>query len=224
MSYGDIPHVVNGLESGYGEIFAYDSGKSALVYPNASIMAGFGVLKAGQAIALNGSAAGNYGKFMPYNPESTADGATLAPARIRILQDGADGTSVYVDLDASYALAVGDDLYAIDSNTTAQDLGAITAIDRTTYYYARMALITTTSNLPSTIAVSTFGYVVVEGYDVCKGILTASVNTGWGENAKGAVAPILLKNAILNTGMLTNVDSAARTDLSASTLGQYTYL
>lgn len=220
----DIPSVINGVEAGYKEIFAYDSGKAGLYIPNITLMAGYGVLEAGQAIALNGSAAGGYGKCFPYDPESTADGATKAPARIRLVQNGAASTSVYVSLSESYKVAVGDDLYAIDADTTAADLGAITAIDRTTYEYAGMALITVTNSLSTDFTVAGFAYVVVEGYDVCKGILTKTVDTGTGSTAKGAVAPMLLKNAVLYTGMLVNVDSAARTDLGASTFGQYTYL
>lgn len=222
MGYGDIPRVINGSEAGYKEIFAYGSGKEAIVIPNVTLMAGFGVLEAGQALALNGSSAGNYGKVMPYDPTATADGATIAPARINLVQNGADTAYAYTVLNDAYKVAIGDYLYALDSNTTAQDLGAITAIDTTTYTH--MAKLTLTSSLPSTILTSTYGYLVVKGYDACVGILARTVDTGTGSSAAGAVADMIIGHAVLYTGMLINVDSAARTDLSASTFGQYTYL
>jgi len=65
--------------------------------------------------------------------------------------------------------------------------------------------------------------VAVEGYDACVGILGKSVDTGTGANAAGANAGMLLKNYILYTAGLINVDAAAIVDLSLSTIGQFTY-
>jgi len=56
------------------------------------------------------------------------------------------------------------------------------------------------------------------------GILEKSVDSGIGVNAKGAVATLILGNCVLYTGMLTNVDSAFITDVSAATFGNYTYI
>jgi len=222
MGYGDIPRVINGVEAGYKEIFAYDSGKNALVLPAITLMAGYGVLEAGQAIALNGSSGGNVGKYFPYDPTATATGAILAAARIRIVADGADSTAVWVTKGDSNKADVGDNLYAIDADTAASDLGLITAIDTTTYQH--VDVITVTSNLASTYTVAGFAYVMVKGYDVCKGILKKTVDTGTGSNAKGAVCDLVVSNAILYSGALVNVDAAALVDLSATAVGQYTIL
>jgi hypothetical protein len=58
-------------------------------------------------------------------------------------------------------------------------------------------------------------------YSDCVGILEKSVDTGTGSSAKGAVATMIISNAVLYNGMLTEVDAAARTDLSASVIGQF---
>jgi hypothetical protein len=54
--------------------------------------------------------------------------------------------------------------------------------------------------------------------------LEKSVDTGTGENAKGAVATLILGNCVLYEGLLTNVDAAFRTDVSAAQFGQYMYI
>jgi hypothetical protein len=48
-----------------------------------------------------------------------------------------------------------------------------------------------------------------------------SVDTGTGEDAQGALGTLLISNAILYNGMLLNVDSNARTDITATVNGQY---
>jgi hypothetical protein len=126
-----------------------------------------------------------------------------------------------VTIDDSYKFSVGDDVIIVDSDgeVAAENLGAITAIDVTTYTH--MAAITVTTQTVDNFTTAKFAYITPEGYNTCDGILIRSVDTGTGEDSKGALGVLLKKNAILYNGMLTNVDSNARTDLSASVNGQY---
>ena len=126
-------------------------------------------------------------------------------------------------LEDAYKFLVGDDVYINDDTTALEQLGAITAIDVTTYTH--MAVITvTTSTGGTSFTTARFAYVSLKGSDTCSGILEKSVDTGAGEDAKGALATLILGNAVLYTGFLVNFDAAAIVDMSASSWGQFTDL
>lgn len=218
----DIPSIIFGGQEDYKRLY-YSDPNAALVLP-ITISPGFGVLKMGTAIAENGSAAGNDGKFLPYDPTATITGAEVAPGRAYLVQSsGAVASDLYVTMDDSYKFIVGDDVIINDDTTTAENLGAITAIDRTTYTHMAKITVTTATGATS-FTTARFAYITLEGYDTCVGILEKSVDTGEGVNAKGALANLIVSNAVLITGMLTNVDSAALTDLSASAFGSHTVI
>jgi len=214
----DIPSILYGSQSDYKTLF-YSEPEAALQVP-ITISAGWGVLQMGTALSKNDSAAGNVGKYLPYDPTATVTGAEKAPGRASLVQDsGTTATILYTTISDSYKFVVGDDIIIGDDTTTYENLGAITAIDRTTY--PQMAAITvTTATGGTSFTTARFAYITCEGYDTCDGILLKSVDTGTGVNAKGAGASMLVSNAILYNGMLTNVDSNARTDLSATVVGQ----
>ncbi len=216
----DIPSIIYGGQEDYKRLY-YSDPKAALKFP-ITLQAGYGVLKMGTVLSRNASAAGNLGKYIPYDPHATVTGAEDAPVRAYLVQDGAASTSAYVTLSDSYKFSVGDDVFAVDSDLSIVDCGAITAIDRTTY--AHMALITVTSNVTTGITTAKFGYLYAEGAAVAAGVLEKSVDTGTGSNAKGALGVLVVSNAVFYTGMLENMDANARTDLSATQLGTYTYI
>jgi hypothetical protein len=217
----DIPSVLFGAQDEYKHLYESDP-RAALKLP-VTLQSGFGQLKMGTALAVNTSSSStNYNKTIPYDQSAKTGAEASADARAYIVQDGAGTTSVSVTIDDSYKFIVGDEIQAIDADTTSADLGAITDIDRTTY--PTRAVITTTNALSSDYTTANFAYVALKGSDACVGILEKSVNTGTGANAQGAIATMVLGNAIFRSGMLTNVDSAARTDLSASTYGAFTYM
>ena len=219
MAQYDSPHIDRGVQIDYRNLF-FSNPDAALVVPK-TIQAGYGLLKAGMALAENDSAAGGDGKLIPYNPTAET-GAEDAPGRAYLLQDGAANTSVYVTMEDSYKFEVGDTLYVNDADSDARDLGAITAIDRTTYTH--MAVITVTNQVTDSYTVAQFAYVYVKGGDTCVGVLMESRDTGEGNKAQGALCNLILGNCVLYTGMLINVDSDALTDLSAAQTGQFTYI
>lgn len=227
MATTDIATISYGSQEDYKRLY-YSNPDAALKLP-VTLQAGYGKLEAGTILAENKSAAGGDGKFLPYNL-TTFDGTETSPGRAYLVANtGTTDTYVYVSMDDSYKFAVGDDLIINDNTTSAENLGAITAIDRTTYPH--MAKITATTAIGGTaFTTARYAYVCVEAgdssnnYSDAVGILEKTVDTGTGSTAKGAIATMILKNAIVYSGMLANVDAAARTDLGASTFGQYTYL
>lgn len=218
----DTPQVNYGLQTDYKKLY-YSDPMAALKVP-VSIMAGYGKLEQGTALALNGSAVGQKGKLFPYDPDAAPTGTIVRPAAAFLVTDsGTSSNILYTTLDDSYKFEVGDDVFIEDDTTAAENLGAITAIDRTTY--TNRAKITVTTNYGGTsFTTARFAYLAVEGYTTCVGILEKTVDTGTGTSAKGAIATMILGNCVLYSGMLTNFDSAAKTDLSAGTFGQYTYI
>jgi hypothetical protein len=223
----DIPNIQFGAQADYRRLY-YSDPDSALKVP-VTIQAGYGVLKSGTALAKNASAAGNKGKMVPYNPTSFT-GAAVHPGRAYLVTDsGTTQTSVYVTIDDSYKFAVGDDLIIHDNTTAARNLGAITAIDRTSEVHrARITFTTNTGATSYTTARK--AHVLVEAgdstnsYSDCVGVLEKSVDTGSGNGSAGAVAMLIVSNATLYAGCLSNVDAAAKTDISASDFGQYLIL
>ena len=222
----DIPGVIIGQQKDYKEIYVYGS-EGVLKVINITLQAGYGLIDAGFALSQNESAAGGVGKFLPYNPTTFTGGASENhPGRAYLVASNtATGSTVAVTIEDSYKFAVGDDLIINDNTTTKESLGAITAIDRTTYSnYAVITFTTATGGTAFTTA--RFAHVFVEAgdntnnYSDCVGILEKSVDTGLGVNAKGAVATLIWGNCALWNGMVTNVDSAARTDISATVFGQ----
>ena len=94
-----------------------------------------------------------------------------------------------------------------------------------------MAKITFTAAIGGTaFTTARFAHILVEAgtsgnnYSDCVGILMKSVDTGTGVNAKGANAELILGNCVLYEGMLTNMDSAAKTDLTAVSFGEFLYI
>lgn len=225
MANTDIATISYGTQEDYKRLY-YSNPDAALKVP-VTLQAGYGKLEAGTILAENLSAAGGDGKFLPYNM-TTIDGTTVFGRAYLVANSGTTDSYVYVSMDDSYKFAVGDDVCIVDDTTSTENLGAITAIDRTTYPH--MAKITFTTAIGGTaFTTARFAYICVEAgdssnnYSDAVGVLEKTVDTGTGSTAKGAIATMILKNAILYSGMLANVDSAARTDLGASTFGQYTY-
>lgn len=225
-SQGDTPHLVRGVQGDYKDIW-YSRPEIALVAP-ITLQAGYGFLAAGTVLAKNVSAGGNKGKYVPYNP-TVFTGVENHPGRAYLVATGTNATKLlYVTLEDSYKFAVGDDITICDNTTSAENLGAITAIDRTTYPH--MAVITSTSNIGGTaFTVARKAFVCVEAgasnnFSVAIGLLAKGVDTGSGVHAQGAVAPMILSNAVLYQGLLDNLDSTAVSALSITSIGQFAVL
>lgn len=213
----DTPYISYGLQGDATRLY-FSEPKAARKIPR-TVKAGYGILVHGLLMAANTSAAAD-GKIIPYNPTAIT-GAEFAPGRAYLVADsGVANNTVEVTIEDSYKVEVGDDLMLVDDTTAVENLGAITAIDRTTL--AHKATITVTTNIGATaFTVARFAFVYIEGADTAIGVLEKSIDTLTGENAKDANTTLILGNAVLYKGVVTNSDSAGLTDLGATEISQY---
>ena len=221
---GDRMGITYGVQADYKKLF-YSEELAALRVP-ITLMPGYGKLEMGTGLsrATSASGAARLGMYLPYDPTATITGAEVAPGRAYLVADHTSGDfDCQVTLDNSYKFVVNDDFILVGSGEAAENLGKITAIDRTTY--TNKAVIAFTSATGKNYTTANFAYATIEGYDTMTGILQETTNTGEGVNAFGGFANLIIGNCVLYTGMLVgNVDSAGLSDVSASTLGQYTYI
>lgn len=228
LVYGDTPYMVRGGQEDYKRIFYSDQNK-ALTKP-ITIVGGFGVIPAGTVMGIVSESTNRAGKYVPYVPEGGSwVGAGLQVAWPGITYAVADLTvakTLSVLMADSYRFAVGDHLAATDTDGTMTDLGAITAIDRTTY--SHVAVISVTNNCAAATVAKGAGVWIQtttsSPFTLAKGILLGSIDTGIGENAKGGDGTLVLSNCILYAGNLKGYNSDVATDLSSSSDGKYVIL
>ena len=198
-----------------------------------SIPGGYGVVPAGAVMGLITESTSRKGMYVPYVPIDAGISAALAnvPGLAYLTVDGAANAYAYVIMADSYKFAVGDHLGAADSSydgASAIDLGAITAIDRTTY--SHIAKITAENNVTTNITIARGGCVYIQSkttapFVAAAGILAGAVDTGTGEDAKGGQGNLVLGNAVLYKGALYNYDSTeVLADLACIEDGNLVYL
>jgi hypothetical protein len=226
MVHGDTPYVVRGGQEDYKRIFYSDQNR-ALKKP-ITITPGFGVLPTG--IVMGIITEGRVGYYVPYAAEGGSwPGAGLQvtwPGITYVVEDLTTNTTATVVLADSYRFNVGDHIAATDTDGTMTDAGAITAIDRTTY--SHVAVITSTNNFAAATVAKGAGIWIqtatASPYTAAAGFLFSSVDTGVGENAKGAQGTLVLSNAVLYQGNLKGYNSDVATDLGSSSDGKYVVL
>jgi len=223
----DIPAVDYGQQWDYRKLY-YSDHLAALRVP-VTLQSGYGLIRAGTVLSRNVSAAGGLDLLLPYNP-TTFPANIQEAGRAYLVQDsGALVSQLYVTLDDSWKFKVGDDVIINDNVTAAENLGAITAIDRTTDTHRAKITVTTAVGATS-FTNARRAHIFAEAgnstnnYSDAVGILEKTVNTGIGEKSKGAVSTLILGNCVLYEGVLVNFDAAAIVDLSASSFGQYIYI
>jgi len=223
----DIPAVDYGEQWDYKKLY-FSEHLAALRVP-VTLQKGYGLVRAGTTLAKNLSVAGGVDLLVPYNPTTFPASISDAGRTYLVTDSIALGGDCYVTINDSYKFIVGDDLIINDNVTVAENLGAITAIDRTTDL-SRARITFTTALGATAFTTARRAHVFVEAgtnannYSDCVGILEKSVNTGTGEKSKGAVTTLILGNCVLYEGLLTNLDVAAIADLSVLTFGQYVYM
>lgn len=207
----------------------YRSNRDIALLKDKTLGPGYGLLPAGTLLAENKSAAGNTGLLVPYIMDDSTNVNDEQQCGVSwLVTDYVSGaTDLYVTLSDSYRFKVGDDIifgYNNSGSWGATNGGAITAIDRTTYpNRAKISFTTGVSSASYTTANYAGCWVEASATDSGKRstaayILDMDVDTGTGDDegrdAKGAVAPVLLSNAILNKGAICNYDTqGAVTDL-----------
>jgi len=221
MPLGDTAYINRGSQEDLKRLFYSDPDKALAKI--ITIPAGYGVIKAGAVMGIITESTDRVDQYVPYTGldavGNVAAGVSYLFGAALLVADPSTNTTGYVTMDDSYKFAVGDHLVAGDSDLSPTDLGAITAIDRTTYTH--IAGITVTNSFGSeTIAKG--GLVTIQSataspYVCAKGILKATVDTGTGEDAKGAQGALVIKNAMLYKNCLYNYNADALADLSWAT-------
>ena len=221
---GNAPYVDNVIaqHDDYKRLF-YSRVEQAMLLP-IHIPAGYGVLKAGTVMAqISSESTSRAYQYVPYVTEDPQVGEVW-PGMALLVTDGAASAVANVVLNDAYKFAVGDHGLAVDSDGSPVDLGALVSIDVTTYPH--IAVLTWTNNVTTGITIAKAGGVSIQTttsspYTLAKGILFQSVDTGVGENAKGAEASLIVSNAVLYKGLLTGYDAHSLTDLGGSEDGQF---
>jgi len=220
MPLGQTPYIFRGGQEDLKRLFYSDPDKAfarAITIP-----AGYGVIKAGVIMGIITESTSRVGEHVPYTGLDTvgnvAAGISYLFGAAFLTADPTTGTDGYVTMEDSYKFAVGDHLVAGDSDLSNTDLGAITAIDRTTYTH--IAKITVTNAFDSETmakgAVITIQSATASPYVAATGVLKAAVDTGVGENAKGGQGVLVIKNAMLYSANLYNYNADVATDLSGT--------
>jgi len=226
MVYGDTPYMVRGGQEDYKRVF-YSRQEDALTKP-ISILPGFGVIPGGTVMGI--VTEGRVGYYVPYvaeGPNTPGAGYQKTwPGITYVTLTLTTDTVCQIMLADSYRFAVDDHIAASDTDDTETDAGAITAIDRTTY--SHIAVITSTNNFAAaTVAKGANVYIQTatgSPYTAAAGILFSSVDTGYGENAKGAQGTLVLSNAILYKAAVLGYNSDVKTDLGSTDDGKYVIL
>ena len=221
MPLGDTPYVFRGGQEDLRRLFYSDPDKA--MCKAITIPGGYGVIPAGAVMGLISESTNRVGYYVPYAQfdavGNQAAGIEDAFGIAFTVNDVSTGTSVNVAMADSYKFAVGDHLVIADSDLSPTDLGAITAIDRTTYTH--MAVITVTNSCGSETmakgAAVTIQSTTASPYVKGVGVLKAGVDTGTGENAKGGQGVLVIKNAMLYVNSLYNYNADVLTDLSWAT-------
>lgn len=220
MPLGDTPYINRGDQVNVKRIFFSKSENAALI--PITIPGGCGIIPAGAVMGLITESTNRVGQYMPYTPVQPVVGATVYRGGAFLTLDGAASTVVQITLADSYRFASGDHLAVADNdsyNASAVDLGAITAIDRTTY--SHIAVLTVTNNVTTAMTVAQGALVWIQTktttpYLKAKGYLAGAVDTGVGENAKGGSGTLVIGRAELYSGLLENHDSNVLTDVGGT--------
>lgn len=226
-NYGDTPYVLRGGQVNPKKLF-YSNPQKAL-FKHITIPAGYGVLPAGTVMGEITESTNRKGQFVPTTPREAATGLsaglnTLFGAAY-ILDNGGDADAgiFYTTMIDSYKFAVGDHVFALDSDGTEIDLGAIVTIDRATF--SHKAKITASTHLTAGITVANGGLVAIQTkvdgvFQAAKGILAITVDTGVGANAKGAQGSMIISNAQVYYGCTYNCTTNEISELGGSLSGQ----
>jgi hypothetical protein len=137
----------------------------------------------------------------------------------------ASSGTVYVSNEDAYKFVVGDQIYY--QNTAGDglvDCGIIASITPGTLYATIVCEAFTATN--ATVAKGAYIYIEsgTTPFSIAKYILDSDVDTGTGADAEGALAPVVISNAILYSASLINATSEALTSLGAIVDGPHIVL
>lgn len=227
---GDTP----GVQGDFGRklypanIFKEGSAPETAHTQDIDLLPGFGDLPPGTLVAKIAEPITGRDLYVPYS--KVVPGATDSNdfGKIPLLQDCDTSGYIYISIEHSYRIAVGEKFRLVDADTASLDLGAITAIDRTSS--ADRAKITVTNAGTASFTVANGACIshqtkTTTPFTEASGVLQGGVRTGVGKLAKGGQGVMVYGNAVLEYNMLLNSDSGAVTNLSGRIINsRYLYL
>jgi len=224
MPKGDIPYIYRGGQEDLKRLFYSDPTRAfAKVI---TIPPGYGVVKAGAVMAKISEGGDRIDQYIPYSPfDSTGMAAALTNVwgLAYLTAAPGSGSEAQVTMDDSWKFRVNDYLTSSDDDQGNEDLGQISAIDRTTY--AHIAAITVGGSFDSETLANGAAITIQSSsgtpYVDAVGILKGTVDTGIGEDAKGGIGVLVIKNAMLYVNSLYNYNADVLTDLGGSVDGRY---
>ena len=224
MPQGDIPHVYLGAQEELKRLFYSDPNQAfakAITIPP-----GYGIVKAGAVRAKISEGGDRRNQYIPYVPfDSTGMAAALTNVwgLAYLTAAPGSGSEGQVTMDDSWKFRVDDYVTSSDSDQGNEDLGQISAIDRTTY--AHIAAITVGGSFDSETLAKGAAITIQSSsstpYVDAVGILKGTVDTGVGENAKGGIGALVIKHAMLYKDSLYSYNADVLTDLGGSEDGRY---
>ncbi len=187
----------------------YKSLRDVALLTDMNMRGGFGQLERGTVLAEDS----NTGFMVPYVADDPTD--TASPGAVFLVANGANASDeLRISLEESYKFAAGDDI-AINSGGAAMLARTIDDIDRT----GQVAIITLTVALNDDYTTADNAYIflqcgaVGEDYSEAVCILDSDIYTGVDEGSGGALAPVLLSNAVIYQDAVIGMDAGAQTDL-----------
>lgn len=216
---GDKPYVKNGFQPA-DTVKVFKKVDTGQHLDPLSIRAGYGILPEGTLMAEIAYPVKGQPIHVPYAKAVPVVGDTEDYGKILLAKDGDGTTGIYVSLRDSYCFVVGDKIRAVDSDTTAVDLGAITAIDRATYLSANQAKITVTNVCPNTITMTNGACISIQtktsaSFTKAIGLLFGGSNTGLGADAQGGDGDIIVSGVTVYVAAIPNLDDPAVVDMGA---------
>lgn len=199
----------------------YFSQRAIALLLDKTLRSGYGGLELGTVLAQDQ----NTDKYVPYVPDTIDLAADVG--RVPLLNDCTTADNFDVLMEQSYKLQTGDVIVLTDTDGSYEQ-ATISDIDRDSYDYK--ATVTLSGATSGTFTVAKKANCYVKAEDVSGDnkaskaafILDMNVDTGNGEDAEGALAPVLLSNAIIYQASCVGMDSQAITDLgNVSSDGQY---
>jgi hypothetical protein len=186
---GSTPQM-NRFPEGAGIKRLFHSEREIALIIDKTIKKGFGQLKAGTVLALDAD-----GFCVPYVPATVVAGEDSAIGCVPILAVS-DGV---VQIPKGYGgVFTVDDILLEEGESTDITVSAITFGD----YYD-------TITVDEYDALAAGEFLTIKGAETPKYILDQDVDTGFGEDAMGANASVVVSNAILYRNSLINMDAAA---------------
>ena len=209
-------------------IFAPGSGPDTAFTISVDMMPGYGWLPPGTIIAKVAEPITGKEFYVPYSKVAPSATDSYDLGKIPLVQDGDSSGDIYVTMLDSYRVSVGEKLRLVDSDTASSDLGAITAIDRTSN--AARAKITVTNPGAVTYTVANGACVspqtkLTSPFTEAVGVLQGGVETGTGTLARGGQGVMVFGNALFEKSLLHNLDATAITSIAGLTINdRYLYL